>query len=62
MLHSVRFFGFSENKREEAMDKAEMGDRIRQGLPLYGTSDQPEWVQGAAFRNTAFSQLKLRAL
>ena len=47
-------------QREQDMDRAEMGDRIRQGLPLYGTSDQPEWVQGVAYRNSAFSQLKFR--
>ncbi|THH30708.1 hypothetical protein EUX98_g3473 [Antrodiella citrinella] len=56
---SMRFWGWTENKREEDMDRVEMGDRISQGLPLYGTSDQPEWVQGVAYRNSAFSQLKL---
>ena len=40
------------------MDKAELTERARKGLPLYGHSDEPEWVQGAAYRNSAFSQLK----
>ncbi|KAH8093782.1 NADH-ubiquinone oxidoreductase complex I, 21 kDa subunit-domain-containing protein [Cristinia sonorae] len=56
---SLRLWGWSENQREQALDKAEMSDRIRQGLPIYGHSDQPEWVQGVAYRNSAFSQLKL---
>ncbi|OBZ74104.1 NADH-ubiquinone oxidoreductase 20 subunit [Grifola frondosa] len=55
---SFRFWGWSENKREEEMDREELTDRARQGLPLYGESDQPAWVQGAAYRNSAFSQLK----
>ncbi|PCH44264.1 hypothetical protein WOLCODRAFT_26632 [Wolfiporia cocos MD-104 SS10] len=55
---SFRFWGWSENKREEERDRAEMTERLRQGLPLYGETDQPEWVQGAAYRNSAFSQLK----
>lgn len=36
-----------------------MADRLEKGLPLWGKSDQPEWVQGAAYRNSAFSQLKM---
>lgn len=54
----VRFWGWTENKREEAMDREELTQRAQQGLPLYGESFQPEWVQGAAHRNSAFSQLK----
>lgn len=40
------------------MDRVEMTERARQGLPIYGHSDEPIWVQGAAYRNSAFSQLK----
>ncbi|TCD67586.1 hypothetical protein EIP91_012216 [Steccherinum ochraceum] len=58
---SLRFWGWTENKREEERDRVEMKDRIARGLPLYGTSDQPEWVQGVAYRNSAFSQLKFHA-
>lgn len=58
LILAVRFWGWSENKREEEMDKEEMNERIKQGLPLYGHSDQPEWVQAAAYRNSGFSQLK----
>ena len=59
-VHVVRFWGWSENKREEAKDLAELSDRAKRGLPLYGESDQPEWIQGVAYRNSAFSQLKFR--
>ncbi|KAI0046013.1 NUXM, NADH-ubiquinone oxidoreductase subunit [Auriscalpium vulgare] len=55
---SFRFWGWSENKAEEEKDFAELSERARKGLPLYGESDQPLWVQGAAYRNSAFSQLK----
>jgi hypothetical protein len=40
------------------MDYAELSDRAAKGLPLYGSSDQPPWVQDAAYRNSVFSQLK----
>ncbi|KAI0073257.1 hypothetical protein K474DRAFT_1666805 [Panus rudis PR-1116 ss-1] len=55
---SFRFWGWSENKREEELDRKELSERAAKGLPLWGSSDQPEWVQGAAYRNSAFSQLK----
>jgi len=58
---SFRFLGWSENKREEALDREEMTYRAQQGLPLYGESAQPEWIQGAAHRNSVFSQLKFAA-
>ena len=54
----VRFWGWTENERESAMDLTELRARAQQGLPLYGQSDQPEWVQQAAHSNSAFSQLK----
>ncbi|KAI0091716.1 NADH-ubiquinone oxidoreductase complex I, 21 kDa subunit-domain-containing protein [Irpex rosettiformis] len=58
---SLRFWGWSENKREEELDRQELSERARKGLPLYGTSNEPEWVQGAAYRNSAFSQAKFQA-
>ncbi|KAF7798678.1 hypothetical protein EIP86_009902 [Pleurotus ostreatoroseus] len=61
LAFAVRFWGWSENEREQQMDREEMTERIRQGQPLYGHSDQPEWVQGAAYRNSVFSQLKFAA-
>jgi len=59
---SLRFWGWTENKREEEMDLVELRERAKQGKPLYGESDQPLWVQGAAHSNSAFSQLKFHAL
>ena len=54
----VRFWGWTENKREEDLDFVELSQHAREGKPLYGESHQPLWVQGAAHRNSAFSQLK----
>lgn len=42
------------------MDLAELRQRVQEGKSLYGESDQPEHVQAAAYRNSAFSQLKFR--
>ncbi|KAK2463647.1 hypothetical protein APHAL10511_004398 [Amanita phalloides] len=55
---SARLWGWSENKREELMDIEELSQRAKEGKPLYGESFQPQWVQGTAFRNSAYSQLK----
>ncbi|KAJ2930660.1 hypothetical protein H1R20_g6441, partial [Candolleomyces eurysporus] len=59
---SARFWGWSENKREEELDFKELSQRASEGKPLYGTSQQPEWVQHAAAANSTFSQLKFSAL
>jgi hypothetical protein len=59
---SVRFWGWSENKREEQMDFEELSQRAKEGKPLYGDSPQPAWVQGSAYRNSAYSQLKFCTL
>jgi len=58
---SFRFWGWSENQREAALDLAELRQRAQEGSALYGDSDQPEWVQAAAYRNSAWSQLKFQA-
>ena len=58
----VRFWGWSENEREAALDLAELQARAQQNLPLYGESDQPEWVQQAAYSNSVWSQLKFREI
>ncbi|KAJ7746830.1 NADH-ubiquinone oxidoreductase complex I, 21 kDa subunit-domain-containing protein [Mycena maculata] len=55
---SRRFWGWSENAREEARDLEELTQRAREGKPLYGESSQPMWVQAAAHRNSQYSQLK----
>ena len=58
---AVRFWGWTENKREEEKDFAELSQRAKEGKALYGESDQPEWVQGSAFRNSVWTQLKFSA-
>ncbi|KAJ3759755.1 NADH-ubiquinone oxidoreductase complex I, 21 kDa subunit-domain-containing protein [Lentinula raphanica] len=58
---SMRFYGWTENKREEEMDYAELSQRAKEGKSLYGESHQSPWVQGAAHRNSVFSQLKFSA-
>ncbi|KAG6891242.1 hypothetical protein C0995_008494 [Termitomyces sp. Mi166 len=58
---SARFWGWSENKREEEMDRVELSQRASEGKSLYGDSPQPQWVQAAAARNSQFSQLKFSA-
>ncbi|KAJ7460656.1 NADH-ubiquinone oxidoreductase complex I, 21 kDa subunit-domain-containing protein [Mycena latifolia] len=55
---SQRFWGWSENAREEQRDFEELSQRAREGKPLYGESSQPAWVQAAAHRNSQYSQLK----
>jgi len=59
---SLRFWGWRENEREQARDLAELSQRAKEGKPLYGESPQPMWVQSAAFRNSAWSQLKFSAI
>jgi hypothetical protein len=58
---TARFWGWSENEREFKRDLQELSQRAREGKPLYGTSNQPEWVQQAAAANSTFSQLKFCA-
>ncbi|EIW79228.1 hypothetical protein CONPUDRAFT_127152 [Coniophora puteana RWD-64-598 SS2] len=55
---SFRFWGFTENRREQEKDFAELSQRAQAGKPLYGESTQPGWVQDIAYRNSAWSQLK----
>ncbi|KDQ61567.1 hypothetical protein JAAARDRAFT_31023 [Jaapia argillacea MUCL 33604] len=58
---SFRFWGWSENKREQELDFAELSARAKAGEPIYGESPQPEWVQNAAYHNSVWSQLKFAA-
>ena len=58
---AARFWGWRENEREVKRDLEELSQRAREGKPLYGTSNQPEWVQHAAASNSTFSQLKFCA-
>ena len=51
-------WGWKENSAEQAQDKAELSQLAKEGKPLYGESDLPEYIQGVAHRNSMWSQLK----
>lgn len=55
---AVRLWGWKENSAEQAQDKAELTQLAKEGKPLYGESDLPEYIQGVAHRNSMWSQLK----
>jgi hypothetical protein len=40
----------------------ELSAIAKRGEPVYGKSDLPEFVQGTAFRNSVWSQLKFQTL
>ena len=52
-----RFWGWSENAREESMDRAELSAIKAAGKPLYGESELSPYMQGVAARNSTFSGL-----
>ncbi|KAG8220880.1 NADH-ubiquinone oxidoreductase complex I, 21 kDa subunit-domain-containing protein, partial [Butyriboletus roseoflavus] len=58
---SLRFWGWTENKREEELDLAELRQRVAEGKPLHSESSQPQWIQDVAYRNSVWSQLKFQA-
>ncbi|KAG8942728.1 hypothetical protein FRC04_003558 [Tulasnella sp. 424] len=59
---TFRFWGWSENSREQAKDFAELSKRAQEGKPLYGESDLDAHLQGVAYRNSAYSQLKFSVI
>lgn len=54
---SLRLWGWKENQLEQDRDREELGARAAQGLPLYGETDLPEYIQGVAHRNSMWSQV-----
>ena len=58
----VRFYGFTENKREVDMDMREMVDKVKKGEPLYGVSSTTPYIQGMASRNSRYSGVFLHVL
>lgn len=58
----VRFYGFSENKREVGMDMREMVDKVKNNEPLYGKSNLSPHMQGVASRNSRYSGVWLHVL
>ncbi|GAA93540.1 uncharacterized protein L969DRAFT_95811 [Mixia osmundae IAM 14324] len=59
---TFRFWGWTENAQEVDRDYKELSARAKAGLPLYGESSQPDYIQGVAFRNSQWSQLKFQAI
>ncbi|KAF8329490.1 NADH-ubiquinone oxidoreductase complex I, 21 kDa subunit-domain-containing protein [Cantharellus anzutake] len=59
---TLRFWGWTENKREQEMDFAELSKLAREGKPLYGETNETPFIQGVAYRNSVFSQLKFGAV
>jgi hypothetical protein len=43
-------------EREQKLDMAEMSERAKKGLPLYGESDLTPYLQGLAHRQSSWSQ------
>ena len=52
---SKRFWGWSENEREQGMDMDELKARKGAGLKIYGESELSPYMQGVAARNSTFS-------
>ncbi|KAF9908709.1 hypothetical protein BX616_011387, partial [Lobosporangium transversale] len=58
---SLRFWGWDENAREQAMNRTEMEDRAAKGLPAYGEPTMDDVTQAAAARNSKYAALKFSA-
>ena len=58
----MRFYGFTENRREIEMDMREMTDKVKKGEPLYGVSSMTEYMQGVASRQSRYSGVFLHVL
>jgi hypothetical protein len=61
-LGLVRFWGWSENQREQDMDMREMVNKVKRGEPLYGNSILTEYMQGVSARNSRYSQVFLHVV
>jgi len=57
-----RFYGKTENKREQEMDMREMVEKAKRGEPLYGESQLSDYMQGVAARNSRYSGVFLHML
>ena len=57
-----RFYGMTENKREQEMDMREMVEKAKRGEPLYGESQLSDYMQGVAARNSRYSGVFLHML
>ncbi|KAF8983757.1 hypothetical protein BGZ46_009633 [Entomortierella lignicola] len=59
---SVRFWGWEENSREVALNRAEMQERADKGLPAYGESAMGEADQAVAARNSKYAAVKFSSI
>jgi hypothetical protein len=58
----VRFYGFTENKREVEKDMKELVEKVKAGEPLYGTSTTTPYIQGVASRNSRYTGVFLHVI
>ncbi|KIN07969.1 hypothetical protein OIDMADRAFT_107982 [Oidiodendron maius Zn] len=58
----LRFYGFTENRREQEMDMREMVEKVKKGEPLYGESTLTKYMQGMASRNSRYSGVWLHVM
>ena len=58
----VRFYGWTENKREVDLDMKEMVDKVKKREPLYGVSSITPYMQGMASRNSRYTGVWLHVL
>lgn len=58
----VRFYGFTENKREQEMDMREMVSKVKKGEALYGESTTTPYIQGVASRNSRYSGIWMHVM
>jgi hypothetical protein len=62
MIPTVRFYGFTENRREVELDMKEMVTKVKKGEPLYGVSTTTPYIQGMASRNSRYTGIWLHVM
>lgn len=58
----MRFYGWTENKREVEMDMKEMVAKVKNKEPLYGVSSTTPYIQGMASRNSRYTGVWLHVM
>ncbi|KAF9920354.1 hypothetical protein FBU30_009840 [Linnemannia zychae] len=59
---SLRFWGWEENAREQAMNRKEMDARAAAGLPAYGEPTMDEDGQATAARNSKYAAIRFSSI
>ncbi|KAF9930862.1 hypothetical protein FBU30_011151 [Linnemannia zychae] len=59
---SLRFWGWEENAREQAMNRKELDARAAARLPAYGEPTMDEAAQGVAARNSKYAAIKFASI